>query len=314
MFDKKYLYIKTLYEEENITKASEKLYLSQPALSSYLKRLEKELGCVLFDRTKNGLKITDMGLYYLNYLQQIKELNNDLETFLHKNGTKHFPNKLNFGITPWVGAYVTSDISLEFAKRFPNTDLNFIEGEGHVLSELYNNNKIDCFVSIDIISNNLDMKSTGKLELRDELILVVIPRSLLGDKYNGTFISGDLDNPLKLNISEIKNKKIISGQKTQALHTCITRIIKKYDLHPKSFMHFRNINNILELVKNDQGITFVPKYYIKKGPKMDNCIFFTEDNELFHYRRMLFYRKDKYTDFYKKFGELVLKDIFSNLN
>lgn len=79
-------------------------------------------------------------------------------------------------------------------------------------------------------------------------------------------------------------------------------------------MHFRNINNILELVKSGQGITFIPKYYIKKSPKMNNCIFFTEDNELFRYRRMLFYRKDKYTDFYKQFGELILKDIFSNLS
>ena len=314
MFDKKYLYIKTLYEEENITKASEKLYMSQPALSTYLKRLEDELGCVLFDRTNAGLRITDIGLYYLEYLQNIKKLNDDFESFLQKNNAKNYPNKVNFGITPWIGAYVTSNISMEFAQRFPNTELNFIEGEGYILKELYENNKIDCFVSIDVISDYLDMKTTDKLELRDDLILVVAPTSILGNKFSGEISSCRLDNPLKLDINKIKNQKIISGQNTQALHTCITKIIKNYRLHPKSFMHFRNINNILELVKSGQGITFIPKYYIKKGPKMDNCIFFTEDNELFHYRRMLFYRKDKYTEFYKQFGELVLEDIFSNLS
>lgn len=314
MFNKKYLYIKTLYEEGNITKASEKLYLSQPALSTYLKRLENELGCTLFERAKTGLKITDAGLFYLDYLQKIKNLNDDLEIFLQKKDTKDFPNKINFGITPWVGAYVTSDISLKFAKIFPNIDLNFIEGEGYVLKELYENNKIDCFVSIDVISDYMDMKSTEKLELRDDLILVVAPKSILGNKYDDAMLTCKLDNPLKFDANEIKNKKIITGQNTQVLHTCITRIIKNYKLHPKSFMHFRNINNILELVKSGQGITFIPKYYIKKGPKMDNCIFFTEDNELFHYRRMLFCRKDKYTEFYKQFGELVLEDIFSNLS
>lgn len=314
MFDKKYLYIKTLYEEENITKASEKLYLSQPALSTYLKRLEDELGCVLFDRTNAGLRITDIGLYYLEYLQNIKKLNDDFESFLQKNNAKNYPNKVNFGITPWIGAYVTSNISMEFTQRFPNTELNFIEGEGYILKELYENNKIDCFVSIDVISDYLDMKTTDKLELRDDLILVVAPTSILGDKFSGEISSCRLDNPLKLDINKIKNQKIISGQNTQALHTCITKIIKNYRLHPKSFMHFKNINNILELVKSGQGITFIPKYYIKKGPKMDNCVFFTEDNELFHYRRMFFYRNNIYTEFYKQFGEFVLKDIFNNLS
>ena len=47
---------------------------------------------------------------------------------------------------------------------------------------------------------------------------------------------------------------------------------------------------------------------------MDNCVFFTEDNELFHYRRMFFYRNNIYTEFYKQFGEFVLKDIFNNLS
>lgn len=264
MFDKKYLYIKTLYEEENITKASEKLYMSQPALSTYLKRLEDELGCVLFDRTNAGLRITDIGLYYLEYLQNIKKLNDDFESFLQKNNAKNYPNKVNFGITPWIGAYVTSNISMEFAQRFPNTELNFIEGEGYILKELYENNKIDCFVSIDVISDYLDMKTTDKLELRDDLILVVAPTSILGNKFSGEISSCRLDNPLKLDINKIKNQKIISGQNTQALHTCITKIIKNYRLHPKSFMHFKNINNILELVKSGQGITFIPKYYIKK--------------------------------------------------
>lgn len=103
--------------------------------------------------------------------------------------------------------------------------MNFIECEGYVLKELYENNKIDCFVSIDVISDYMDMKSTEKLELRDDLILVVAPKSILGNKYDDAMLTFKLDNPLKFDANEIKNKKIISGQNTQALHTCITKII-----------------------------------------------------------------------------------------
>ena len=50
MDDKDFLLIKTLYEEQNITHTAKKLFISQPAISDRLKRLEAEFGCQLFIR------------------------------------------------------------------------------------------------------------------------------------------------------------------------------------------------------------------------------------------------------------------------
>lgn len=59
-------YVIAIAEEKSLSKAAERLYLSQPALSQRLKKLEEELGTPLFIRGKDGLSITDAGRIYIN--------------------------------------------------------------------------------------------------------------------------------------------------------------------------------------------------------------------------------------------------------
>ena len=59
-------YVIAIAEEKSLSKAAERLYLSQPALSQRLKKLEDELGTPLFVRGKDGLSITDAGRIYVN--------------------------------------------------------------------------------------------------------------------------------------------------------------------------------------------------------------------------------------------------------
>ena len=64
-------YIITISEEGSINKAAERLYVSQPSLTSALKELEKELGIVLFNRTGRGVSLTAEGVDFLPYARQV---------------------------------------------------------------------------------------------------------------------------------------------------------------------------------------------------------------------------------------------------
>lgn len=59
-------YVIAIAEEGSLNKAAEKLFISQPALSQRLKKLEDELGTELFRRENSGLVITDAGRVYIN--------------------------------------------------------------------------------------------------------------------------------------------------------------------------------------------------------------------------------------------------------
>ena len=64
-------YIITISEAGSINRAAEKLYVSQPSLTSAIKELEKELGIVLFNRTGRGVTLTAEGMDFIPYARQV---------------------------------------------------------------------------------------------------------------------------------------------------------------------------------------------------------------------------------------------------
>jgi DNA-binding transcriptional LysR family regulator len=66
-------YFLALCEEQNFTRAAERCGVSQPSVSNAIKRLEEELGGDLFHRTKNGAKLSPLGVAIRPYLDQMNE-------------------------------------------------------------------------------------------------------------------------------------------------------------------------------------------------------------------------------------------------
>jgi Bacterial regulatory helix-turn-helix protein, lysR family len=66
-------YFLALCEEQNFTRAAKRCWVSQPSVSNAIKRLEEELGGDLFHRTKNGAKLSPLGMAIRPYLEQINE-------------------------------------------------------------------------------------------------------------------------------------------------------------------------------------------------------------------------------------------------
>lgn len=86
------LYFKTIAETGNLTRAAENLMISPPALSSALKRLERDLGVTLFDRVGRNLVLNQYGEAYLPYAKKILRLTaqgNDLMRQMRNERGKH---------------------------------------------------------------------------------------------------------------------------------------------------------------------------------------------------------------------------------
>src|SRR5699024_5546156 len=93
--------LKVLYDEHNITKTANKLYVSQPALSYQIKSIEKELGVKIIYRTKKGVKFTPEGEMLVNYAStalhtyqkfkdHLKNINNQNEGIIRLGASRNF--------------------------------------------------------------------------------------------------------------------------------------------------------------------------------------------------------------------------------
>lgn len=101
------LYFWTVAKEGSITKACEKLHLSQPTISNQLKTLEQSIGQPLFQRAGRQLVLTDMGQLVYRYADQIFTIGRDLQQFLSGQREATRRQRLTIGIADSLPKMVT---------------------------------------------------------------------------------------------------------------------------------------------------------------------------------------------------------------
>lgn len=122
MFVKNPDYFLTIVKERSISKAAERLYLSQPYLSQYLAKLEGSLGVVLLDRSHSPLKLTPAGELFHAYLERQSYLDRQLVSDLRDLQNRKRP-VLHIGVSPWRGSTLLPDILPRFEEQYPDVQV-----------------------------------------------------------------------------------------------------------------------------------------------------------------------------------------------
>ena len=120
----------------SFSKAAEKLFISQPSLSSTIKKLEKELGFKIFDRSKTPVSLTPEGQIYYEYLEEtIKSETEALQRI--KTLKEPVTKKLSVGGSNYISHLLMPKVCGEFAKRFSDTEIRIDMGQLGTSNQLY---------------------------------------------------------------------------------------------------------------------------------------------------------------------------------
>ena len=115
-------YFLTIAQERSISRAAEKLYVSQSSLSQYLAKLESALEVKLFDRSKSPIQLTEAGRVYQSYLESNSHLYQKLQSDL--NGLNSSRSQaINIGLGTWRGNLLLPEILPTFLSQHPNAAL-----------------------------------------------------------------------------------------------------------------------------------------------------------------------------------------------
>lgn len=129
-------YFVTVAEELNITRAAEKLNMSQPPLSNQIKLLENELGTLLFIRGKRRLTITEAGEVLYRRAKQIIELSEQTQDEIRS--LEGLSGQLNIALVEGRAPYLLSRWISGFRMEFPQVSFNLWNGSGDdVLERLH---------------------------------------------------------------------------------------------------------------------------------------------------------------------------------
>lgn len=236
----------------NITKASEELNISQPAISKSIKNLEEQLGGQLFVRTKRGVILTEEGKEFYNYIKQAIEYINNAE------------NKFTDLINLETGC-IKIGISTTLTKEFL---LPYLE-EFH---SLYS--KIDIQIITSLPS---DLMSKLKNGLIDIMVLNLNDKNYDNDidiikcrKINDCFVVNNKYKDLigkEIFLKDLNNYPLILQRKGSNTREFLDNIARKNGVILKPNIEVASYSLVVEFSKIGLGIGYVTKEYIKDAIK-----------------------------------------------
>ena len=193
----------TVAKNKHMTKASEELFISQPALSQSIKKLEEQLGGTLFLRSNKGMELTEEGKMFYEYVKGALELINNAENEFtsFKNLSK---GEIKIGCSTTLTKLILIDTLKEFHNEYPNININITN---NLTSKLINDLKLG---KLDfVIFNESNIKETN-------LNLEKIKELKQGFIYNPEYYKDNIINfndlnklPLILQKEESNSRKLL---------------------------------------------------------------------------------------------------------
>lgn len=178
MDDREWQTFVTVVDEGNITRAAEKLFLSQPALSYRLRHMEKALGHSLLLRTAEGIALTAQGEIFYDYCKRMMQEQEALENAMNSasgkiQGTLKIASSINFA------DYELPALLRSFREQYPDVHIQVKTAFSHQVVKMFNTG--DCMVAF--ARGGYDVFGKSELLLAEPYCLVykelVPPESLV---------------------------------------------------------------------------------------------------------------------------------------
>lgn len=138
-------FIVAVAQERNFRRAAEKAYISQPALSLAIQKLEAELGVKIFERGKNEVGVTEVGTQIVEQAQRTLEAAAQIQQ-IAAQGNDQLVGTLRIGIIYSVGPYLLPDLIPALKKLAPKMPLEVEENITGNLETLLRNGKLDVII------------------------------------------------------------------------------------------------------------------------------------------------------------------------
>lgn len=232
---------------KSFSKAATSCFLSQPAISSHIASLEKDLNVQLFDRTSKEVLLTPAGESFLKYaLDILNTRDKAIYNIVNFNETINGKLKLAASTTP-CNTIVPSLIK-NFYKSYPEVSFDVIEqSSGEIIEDII---KFDCEIGlVGELVNDEKIKSYKLIE--DDLVIISSPALNIADSVY---------------IEDILNYKFILREEGSATRKTFEYALRKEDFDPSEIdVHFEvnNLDTLFQFVKSGLGISVVSKHVLR---------------------------------------------------
>lgn len=283
MNDRQLKYILTIAQEGNITTAAQKLYISQPSLSSLLANVENELGIKLFDRSISRISLTYAGECFVEAAKRILSIKAELEHQICDIQDCQ-KGRLTIGCGRQLSSILFPRIIPAFRSKYPGFTVKLFEESLPVLHNMLSSGDLD----IAFTYVNIDNKKLECIPLFDEEITLITPPSF---KPSSVVKKDGHKFPI-IELSNFDEKPFVLFKTGHNLRGIIDKIFADFSIHPNIILETDNWQTCVGMVTAGEAFTILPYSSIAVSDS-DSLSFYSLDGD--YYRHMyIYYHKDIY--------------------
>ncbi len=264
-----------VYKVQNITKASQNLHMTQPAVTRAIKEIESYYGVCLFERINNKISVTETGKIFYSYAFHIMDTFNEME--------KSIRNWDAFGILR-IGASITLgntylvDLVSQFNEENPDIKVYCNICNSNDLQQGLITNSLD----IALLEGNVNEHEFKTEEIATGGLILVVPQQ------------HPLLNKDKVYIKDIAEYNFISRESKSALRTYLDSIFNIKGITVQPIWESVSTQAIITAVSKNLGISILPQMLVKNDIEKGNVVGCKIEDENLERKFYVAWHKNKY--------------------
>ncbi|MFZ9643048.1 MAG: LysR substrate-binding domain-containing protein [Candidatus Methylopumilus sp.] len=233
-------FIVALAQSRNFRKAAELCFVSQPALSLAVKKLEDELGVLLFERSRNDVTMTAVGELVVEQATRVIEEAKRVKE-IAKQGNNQLAGALKLGVIYSVGPYLLPEIIPILRKTAPEMPLIVEENLTSNLETQLRNGVID----VAIIALPFELSGVTTMPLYEEEFVVVVP------------ITHDWANRQAIDASELADEKVLLLSSGHCFSNQVVQACPSLSRNGE-VLQGNSLDTVRNMVASNLGVTVLP--------------------------------------------------------
>jgi LysR family transcriptional regulator, hydrogen peroxide-inducible genes activator len=244
-------YVVAVAQERHFGRAAERVFVTQPALSLAIKKLEDELGTTIFERRQNEITLTTLGELLVHQAQRVLEAADQIKV-IAAQGKDQLVGLLRLGVIATVGPYILPDLIPILNTRAPKMPLELEENLTHQLTAMLKNGKLD------VIIIALPFTEPGILTqaLYDEPFKAVVP---VGHRW---------ERKKQLDAQELQSEKVLLPHAGHCFRQQVLDACPELSRSDTEGLQGNSLETIRQMVASGLGVTVLPCSALTK--KHDN--------------------------------------------
>lgn len=275
---------------QNISRAARILGYSQSAVTVQIRQLEKELGVQLFERIGKKISLTERGMEFTSYANEIVRLMNQALTFANIEG--ELEGSLRIGGVESVSTAILPEMIYSFHKQYPKVKLLMKSGTVEELMEMARQNEIDLLYTLDCKICKSEWKCAT--QKKEKIVFVTLYDQKIAETES-------------IPIEELIQKPFILTERGAAYQYELERLLAEAELEIHPILELGNTDTIIKLLKRGMGYSFLPEFTVKKDLEQKKlCQIHTNLPQVVMYSQLFYHQSKWVTPQMQKFAELAV--------